>query len=132
MDSTNKTSRRQLLKTATGAVAAFTIVPRHVLGQGVTPPSEKLNVAGIGAGGQGGGDIEQVARDSGTRIVALCDVDLRPQHRDRTVISKFPDAKVYQDFRKMFDEMGDKIDAVIVGTHDHTHTVAAMAAIKSG
>ena len=133
MENTMKTSRRQLLKTATGAVAAFTIVPRHVLGgQGGTAPSEKLNVAGIGAGGQGGGDIEQVARDSGTRMVALCDADLRPQHRDRTVISKFPDVKVYQDFRKMFDEMGDKIDAVIVGTPDHTHAVAAMAAIKRG
>ena len=125
-----KTSRRQLLKSATGAVAAFTIVPRHVLGQGVTPPSGKLNVAGIGSGGQGGADIEQVARDSGTRMVALCDVDLRPRHREQTQIPKFPDAKVYQDFRKMFDEMGDKIDAVIVGTPDHTHAVAAMAAIK--
>jgi predicted dehydrogenase len=125
-----KTSRRQLLKTA-GAAAAFTIVPRHVLGgQGTTPPSGKLSVAGIGAGGMGGGDIEQVARDAGTQIVALCDVDLRPRHREQTQIPKFPDAKVYQDFRKMFDEMGDKIDAVIVGTPDHTHAVAAMAAIK--
>jgi predicted dehydrogenase len=125
-----KTSRRQLLKTATGAVAAFTIVPRHVLGQGQTPPSEKLNVAGIGAGGQAGSDINEIAK--GANIVALCDVDLRPEHRDRTVISKFPDAKVYQDFRKMFDEMDKKIDAVIVGTPDHTHAVAAMAAIKRG
>jgi len=126
-----KTSRRQFLQTTAGA-AAFTIVPRCVLGQGATPPSEKLNIAGIGAGGMGGGDIEQVARDSGTRIVALCDVDLRPEHRDRTQIPKLPQAKVYQDFRKMFDEMADKIDAVIVGTPDHTHAVAAMAAIKRG
>ncbi|MBN1509562.1 MAG: Gfo/Idh/MocA family oxidoreductase [Sedimentisphaerales bacterium] len=125
-----KTSRRQLLKSATGA-AAFTIVPRHVLGgQGGTAPSEKLNIAGIGAGGMGGSDIEQVARDRGARIVSLCDVDLRPPHRERTQIPKFPDARVYQDFRKMFDDMGDKIDAVIVGTPDHTHAVAAMAAIR--
>ena len=124
------TSRRQLLKSA-GAVAAFTIVPRHVLGgQGQTPPSEKLNVAGIGAGGQGGADINEIAK--GANIVALCDVDLRPKHREQTTIPKFPDAKVYQDFRKMFDEMDKKIDAVIVGTPDHTHAVAAMAAIKRG
>ncbi len=127
-----KTSRRRFLQRTAGAAAAFTIVPRCVLGQGTTPPSEKLNIAGIGAGGMGGGDIQQVARDSGTRIVALCDVDLRPEHRERTQIPKFPDAKVYQDFRKMFDEMADKIDAVIVGTPDHTHAVAAMAAIKRG
>jgi predicted dehydrogenase len=130
MEKTMKTSRRQLLKSATGAAAAFTIVPRHVLGQGTTPPSEKLNIAGIGAGGQGGADIDEVARNSGVRMAALCDADLRPQHRERTTIPKFPDAKVYRDFRKMFDEMGDKIDAVIVGTPDHTHAVAAMAAIK--
>jgi predicted dehydrogenase len=126
-----KTSRRQLLKSATGAVAAFTVVPRHVLGgQGATAPSGKLAVAGIGAGGRSADDIQQVARDEGTQIVALCDVDLRPRQRGGSTIPKFPDAKVYQDFRKMFDEMGDKIDAVIVGTPDHTHAVAAMAAIK--
>ncbi len=126
------TSRRQFLKSASGAVAAFTIVPRHVLGQGQTPPSERLNIASIGAGGQAAADIQQVTRDSGTRIVALCDVDLRPRRRGAPVTAKFPDANVYRDFRKMLDEMGDKIDAVIVGTPDHTHAVAAMAAIKRG
>jgi predicted dehydrogenase len=126
------TSRRQFLQAATG-VAAFTIVPRHVLGgQGQTPPSEKLHIAGIGAGGQGGADIGAVAGDGGTQLVALCDVDLRPEHREGTQIPKFPEAKVYRDFRKMFDEMADQIDAVIVGTPDHTHAVAAMAAIKRG
>jgi predicted dehydrogenase len=124
---TGKTSRRQLLKSATGAMAAFTIVPRHVLGQGQTPPSEKLNVAGIGAGGMGGGDIQSVA-GGGANIVALCDVDLRRA----STMEKFPQAKVYRDFRKMLDEMDKQIDAVIVGTPDHTHAVAAMAAIKRG
>ena len=127
-----KTSRRELLRSATGAVAAFTIVPRHVLGQGQTPPSEKLNIASVGAGGRAAAVIGDVTRDSGTRMVALCDVDLRPKRRNAPIIAQFPDAKVYQDFRKMLDEMGDKIDAVIVGTPDHTHAVAAMAAIKRG
>lgn len=127
---TGRTSRRELLKSA-GAVAAFTIVPRHVLGgQGQTPPSEKLNVAGIGAGGQGGADINEIAK--GANIVALCDVDLRPRHREQTTIPKFPDAQVYQDYRKMLDEMDKKIDAVIVGTPDHTHAVIALAAIRRG
>ncbi len=126
------TSRRNFLKSATGAVAAFTIVPRHVLGQGTTPPSEKLNIAAIGAGGQAAGDINEVARGGGTRFVALCDADLRTNRRNAPIFSSFPDAKVYQDYRKMLDEMDKQIDAVIVGTPDHTHAVAAMAAMKRG
>ncbi|MHC4584908.1 MAG: Gfo/Idh/MocA family protein [Planctomycetota bacterium] len=119
-------SRRQFIKASTGTIAAVTIVPRHVLGRGMTPPSEKLNIAGIGAGGMGGGDINSVS--GGNNIVALCDVDLRRA----STIKKFPKARVFRDFRKMFDEMEDKIDAVVVGTPDHTHAVAAMAAIKRG
>jgi predicted dehydrogenase len=72
----------------------------------------------------GGGDINSVS--GGNNIVALCDVDLRRA----STIKKYPKAKVYRDFRKMFDEMEDKIDAVVVGTPDHFHAVAAMAAIK--
>jgi predicted dehydrogenase len=126
--SRNKTtvSRREFLGGA-AAAATFLVVPRHVLAQsGTTPPSEKLNIAGIGAGGMGGGDINAVS--GGNNIVALCDVDLRRA----STIKKFPDAKVYRDFRKMFDEMAKNIDAVVVGTPDHTHAVAAMAAITRG
>jgi predicted dehydrogenase len=104
------------------------IVPRHVLAaSGTTPPSEKLNIAGIGVGGQGAGDLNDVA--PGNNIVALCDVDAR--HAANT-FKKFPDAKQYRDFRKMFDEMEKGIDAVVVATPDHFHAVAAMAAIKRG
>lgn len=68
----NKMSRRGFLGTAAG-VAAFTVVPRHVLGgPGQTPPSEKLNIAGIGVGGQGAADLEALKSQN---IVALCDVD---------------------------------------------------------
>ena len=92
-----------------------------------TPPSEKLNIAGIGVGGMGAGDIGAVA--PGNNIVALCDVD---QNRSRGTFEKFPDAKPYRDFRKMFDEMEKSIDAVVVATPDHFHAVAAMAAIQRG
>ncbi|MBW7991468.1 MAG: Gfo/Idh/MocA family oxidoreductase [Planctomycetes bacterium] len=119
-------SRRHFLKASTGTFATVAIVPRHVLGRGMTAPSEKLNIAGIGAGGMGGGDVNAVA--GGNNIVALCDVDLRRA----STIKKYPKAKVFRDFRKMFDEMEDKIDAVVVGTPDHFHAVAAMAAIKRG
>jgi len=121
-----KTSRRQFLREATTAVAAFTIVPRHVLGKGVTPPSDKLNIACIGISGQGGGNLGAV---SGENIVALCDVDMR---RAGKAFENYPRAKKYQDFRKMLDEMDNQIDAVVVSTPDHIHAVAAMAAIKRG
>ncbi len=123
-----KLTRRSFLATAGATAAAFTIVPRHVLAaSGTTPPSERLNIAGIGVGGMGAGDIGAVA--PGNNIVALCDVDLR--HSAET-FKKFPDAKQYRDFRVMFDEMEKGIDAVVVATPDHAHAVAAMAAIKRG
>jgi predicted dehydrogenase len=121
-------TRRQFIRSSAGAVAAFTILPRHVVaGAQTTPPSEKLNIAGIGVGGMGAGDINAVA--SGNNIVALCDVDER---RAGGTFTKYPNARRFQDFRKMFDEMEKDIDAVVIATPDHTHAVAAMAAMKRG
>lgn len=112
---------------AAAAVAAFTVVPRHVLGgTGQTPPSEKLNIAGVGIGGQGGNDINNF-RDQ--NIVALCDVDWR--HASGT-FGRFPNAKKYKDFREMLDKEDKNIDGVVVGTPDHLHAIVSMAAIKRG
>jgi len=126
-----KLNRRQLLGaagTAAAAAAAFTIVPRHVIAQSGQPaPSDKINLACIGAGGQGGGDLGACAGDKGVTVVAMADVDTQ---RAEGNIKRFSQAKFYKDFRKMFDEMEKGIDAVIVGTPDHTHAVAAMAALK--
>jgi predicted dehydrogenase len=119
-------SRREFLQSVTGTVAAFTVVPRHVLGQGRTPPSEKLNIACIGITGRGGDNIKGL---QGENIVALCDVDLRRAGR---VFTAFPRARPYRDYRRMLDEMHKGIDAVVVSTPDHTHAVAVMAAIKRG
>ena len=113
--SSSKTSRRQFVQSATGAIAAFTIVPHHVLGQGQTPPSDKLNVACIGVGGRGGASVDGSRNEN---IVAMCDVDSR---RAAGAFTSFPKAKKYRDYRKLFDEMGDRIDAVTVATPDHTH-----------
>ncbi|KPK78143.1 MAG: hypothetical protein AMJ79_00750 [Phycisphaerae bacterium SM23_30] len=102
------------------------MVPRHVLGgPGHTPPSEKLNIAGIGVGGQGKSDLENLRSEN---IVALCDVD---QEYAAKTFKAFPQAKVYNDFRIMLEEQKD-IDAVVVATPDHTHAVIAMAAMKMG
>ena len=121
----SKISRRDFMSGA--AVAAFTIVPCHVLGgAGNTAPSEKLDIAGIGVGGRGAGDIGEVSSEN---IVALCDVDFR--HAADT-FKKYPKARQYRDFRRMLDRENKNIDAVVVATPDHTHAVAAMMAIKMG
>ena len=127
MEPTNQISRRQAL--AAGAAAApFTIVPRHVLGgPGQTPPSEKLNIAGIGVGGMGSGDVRSVA-GGGQNIVALCDPDQRALDNNA---KQFPKAKLYADYRKMLETQKD-IDAVIVATPDHVHAAVTMMALKMG
>ncbi|MGB2806933.1 MAG: Gfo/Idh/MocA family oxidoreductase [Sedimentisphaerales bacterium] len=124
--SIRKISRRDFMGAA-AAATAFTIVPRHVLGgAGNTAPSEKLNIAGIGVGGRGAGDIGEVSSEN---IVALCDVDFR---NAAGTFKKYPKARQYRDFRKMLDKENKNIDAVVVATPDHTHAVATMMAIKMG
>ncbi len=121
-----KMSRRRALGAA-ASLAAWTIVPRHVLGgAGYIPPSEKLNIAGIGVGGQGAGDIQNVSSEN---IVALCDVDRA--HAAQT-FKRHPNARAYSDFRVMLETEGKNIDAVVVATPDHTHAAATMMAIKMG
>ncbi len=122
-------TRREFLRTTATAVAGFMIVPRHaVAGSDQRPPSERPNIAGIGVGGQGGSDLNEIARDQ-VNLVALCDVD---SVRAADTFKKFPTAKRFRDFRKMFDEMDKQIDGVVVATPDHFHAVAAMAALKHG
>jgi predicted dehydrogenase len=116
-------SRREFMGGAAAAMA-FTIIPSHVLAQ---PPSGKLNVASIGAGGMGAGNT-RAAASAGANIVALCDVDWAKADES---FKRFPDAKKYKDFRKMLDNE-KSIEAVIVATPDHFHTVAAMAAMRRG
>jgi predicted dehydrogenase len=124
----NKISRRDFMGSAAAAVAAFTIVPRYVLGgPGNVPPSEKINIAAIGAGGMGANNINACS-DSGENIVALCDVD---DERAKDTFNRYPNARKWKDFREMLDKQKD-IDAVIVATPDHTHAVAAMAAMRRG
>jgi len=119
-------SRREFIGTTAMATAAFTIVPRHVLGgPGYKAPSDTLNIACVGVHGKGESDIEAVSTEN---IVALCDVDLEQGIETR---KKHPKANQYQDFRIMLDKEKD-IDAVTVSTPDHTHAVIAMAAMQRG
>ncbi len=121
MKPTSQINRRQML----AATAVCTIVPRHVLGGEQTPPSEKLNIAGVGVGGMGTGDIRACGSEN---IVALCDVDRRAAERNGNA---FPKAKLYADFRKMLETQKD-IEAVVIATPDHNHAVVSIAAMKMG
>lgn len=125
----NTLSRRQFVHRSAGALAAagsVQVLPRHVLGAADNPgPNEKLHIGGIGIGGMGGHNLHQL---SGEEIVALCDVD--SQYAAKT-FEKYPNAKQYKDFRVMLDKQKD-LDAVVIGTPDHTHAVIAMAAMQCG
>jgi predicted dehydrogenase len=125
-----KMSRREFLGSGAAASAAagaalFTIVPRHVLGRGQTPPSDRLAIAGIGVGGMGAANLRELESEA---IVALCDVDL--SYAAGTV-KRYPAAEVFTDYRVMLEKRKD-IDAVVIATPDHTHAVITVAAIASG
>jgi len=120
----SKMTRREFAGRS-AAAATISIVPSSILaGTAEAAPNEKLNIAGIGVGGKGAGDIRDVSTEN---IVALCDAD---SNRAAGTFNDHPKAKKYKDFRIMLDEMENDIDAVVVSTPDHVHGVAAMMAIK--
>ena len=119
-------NRRSFLRASAFAGSAFMVLPASVVGlRAGTSPNEKLNLAGIGIGGQGASDLSNLESEN---IVALCDVD---QNHAAHVFKKYPKAKQYTDFRKMLEEVKE-IDGVVIATPDHLHAFAAMEAIKHG
>jgi len=135
----SRVNRRQFLAGTVGALGlglsqacskSVTVVkPEVVGGPGTIPPSEKLNYAAIGCGGKGSSDIRGIVNTGMVNLVALCDIDWRNAPFNK-VVKEHPDVPRYFDFRVMFDELGDKIDAVSISTPDHTHAAATMAALK--
>jgi predicted dehydrogenase len=122
-------SRRKFIRNSAVASAGFFIVPRHVIGRGFIAPSDKLRIAGIGAGGKGQGDLAEFAKSPNVSIVALCDVDDRQAVKSR---ESFPNAPYYKDFRVMLEKEKNNIDACSISTPDHTHAVATIAAMQLG
>jgi predicted dehydrogenase len=123
-------SRREFVKNTTIAAAGFFIVPRHVLGgKGYVAPSDRLLIAGIGAGGKAGDDVNQFAKSPNAEIAFLCDVDDRQAADLR---KKYPKAKYYKDWRELYDKESKNFDAVSVGTPDHNHAVIAFHAMQLG
>ena len=116
--------RREFLKKAVTAGLAFTIVPSHVIsGLGYTAPSDKLNIVGVGVGGKG---LQNLTAMNTENIIGLCDIDWNYSQR---CFETFPKAKKYYDWRVMFEELGDEMDAVMVATADHTHAAVAATAM---
>ncbi len=125
---TETNSRRDFLKSGALAAASFMIVPRHVLGgRGFIAPSDKLVVAGVGAGGKGESDIANFYKSGKAEIAFLCDVDDRQAAQSR---KSFPKAKYYKDWREMFDKEHKHFDAVSVSTPDHNHAIIGLGAMQ--
>jgi predicted dehydrogenase len=117
--------RRDFLKYSAAFSAGVLMAPRAY----ADSPLEKLRTAHIGVGGMGGGDLSSIASHGKVEVAALCDVDANTLARTKT---NFPKAEVFSDFREMLAKLGDKFDAVVVSTPDHTHAPAAMTALNLG
>src|SRR5262249_54714183 len=109
-----KLQRRQFL-----AAGALALAPASLRAQNA---NNRLNVAIIGCGGRGGGNLSSVSSEN---IVALCDVN---ETALNTAGAKFPTARKERDFRRLFDRPRD-FDAVVVSTCEHTHAFATMLAL---
>ncbi len=126
----NQLGRGDFIKQSLLTAASFYIVPRHVLGgRGFVAPSDKLYIAAVGCGGEGGSDIHQHAANpkKNAVIAFLCDVDDRMAAPRR---KEFPKAGFYQDWREMFEKENKNFDAVTVAIPDHNHAIVGLNAMK--
>lgn len=120
-------TRRQALAASAASLGYLYTAPTSARPAGA---NDRLRVAGIGVGGKGSSDIDQAAGDAGMEVVGLCDVDAGYLGEKA---NKWPKAKTYSDYRKLFDdaELLKNLDAVVVSTPDHTHALAALLAIRN-
>lgn len=117
-------SRRSFIRNSFGAVAAFSIVPRHVLGRGFIAPSDQLTKAVIGVGGMGRNHFEY----AGTRVVAICDVD--SQHLKEAAAIVGNNVKTFADHREVLAL--SEVDIVHIATPPHWHGIIAADAARAG
>jgi predicted dehydrogenase len=118
---TRRISRRAFLQSSAAAGLGYWVLG----GSSRAADGDKINIACIGVGGKGSSDTDHAGNHG--NVVAICDIDDGILAKKA---EKFPQAKKYNDFRKMLEEMDKQIDAVTVSTPDHTHAVAAMMALK--
>ncbi|MFD0863017.1 Gfo/Idh/MocA family protein [Sungkyunkwania multivorans] len=120
--------RRSFIKKTAIASSAFTIVPSFVLGGRHIAPSDTLYMAAIGVGGRGGGVVRELFETGKVKFVALCDVD---DSRAKQSFEKYPKAKKYTDYRKVYDNHVKEIDAFTVATPDHTHAIISLPFMRA-
>ena len=124
-------SRRTFIRSA-AAFAVFPMLPgfsARALPRFQLGPNQRLQLAKVAVGGMGESDLEELSKHPNVDIVALCDVDGRGKEKYAT---KFPKAQWFNDWREMFDKLGNKFDAVSVSTPDHMHAPISMSAMNIG
>ena len=117
--------RRDFLKVSAAGVAVGAL-PSSVR---AVSANGKLRTAHVGVGGKGASDLKEMAYHAHVEVAALCDVDAG---RLAKAAELHPEAKTYRDYREMLTELGDRVDAVVVSTPDHTHAPASMMAMNAG
>ena len=128
------TSRRNFIKTATLASAGMALGGTRLNASSyrqIIGANERVNLACVGIGNQGGDIIKQFRQTELANVVALCDIDMGAKHTQE-IMAMYPDVPRFKDFRTMFDKMGNKIDAVCAAIPDFAHFPVAMHAIKEG
>ncbi|MEM0924955.1 MAG: Gfo/Idh/MocA family oxidoreductase [Planctomycetota bacterium] len=118
--------RRQFLAGSAGAFAAGIGVHQSTLVRASTSPNEQLELLCVGVANRASANLRGV---EGQKLVGLCDVDANFLAAES---KKQPNAKTFQDYRQMIDEMGDRADAIVVSTADHHHAPAALAGMQKG
>jgi len=127
----NNDSRRKFLKDTALVTAAASMPSLFTQARSNRKVGEKVKLACIGIGNQGASDLMQFHKSGLAEFVAFCDVDMgAPQ--TQAVLKQFPDVPRFQDFRKMFDKMGNEIEAVSIGVPDHSHFAITMMALSLG
>jgi len=119
-------NKREFLKKAAIITTGVTIIPSHVW---ASAKKSRLRTAHVGVGGMGGADLKSISSHSQVDVSFLCDVDTK---RLADAKALHPNAKVFSDYRKLFDTMSSEFDAVVVSTPDHTHAPASLAAMQHG
>ncbi|QBQ42431.1 Gfo/Idh/MocA family oxidoreductase [Sphingobacterium psychroaquaticum] len=124
-------SRRSFIKKTT-MVGGALIMSNSLLGNiKMASPNERINLVCVGIGNRAAEIIKDLHKTGLCNVVGLCDVDLGAKHT-LDILKLFPDAKKFQDFRRMFDEMSNEFDAVSIGTPDFAHFAVTMQAIDMG
>ena len=122
-------ARREFLKYSAGAVATGLVGGNSLFAAGagsIVSANDKLNLAFVGVGGRGGGNLQEMVADPGVHVAAICDVN---EGTLEAVAAKYPTARKYTDFRKLMDSL-DGIDGVVVSSTEHTHAFATLPALQ--